>query len=120
MVYEELFAREPMSRDSHMELARPLRQTVKRGEKGIFILAPMVGYHSSRQNEIATEIDTDNSANERKPEQQVVGFRTVYVFDTRLTFAQYISNLALADDRELTDHLGTSPGSIPPRPGPPT
>jgi hypothetical protein len=61
-----------------MELAWPLRQ---KRRKGILILAPMVGYRKSRQNEIATEIDTDNTADERKPEQQLVGFRAVYVFD---------------------------------------
>src|SRR5579863_10570343 len=38
-----------------------LGRFVKRGEKGILILAPMVGYRKSRQNEIATEIDTDNA-----------------------------------------------------------
>ena len=41
----------------------------------------MVGYRRSRQNEIATDIDTDNAVDERKPEQQLVGFRAVYVFD---------------------------------------
>jgi hypothetical protein len=41
---------------------------VKRGEKGILILAPMVANRRSRQNEIATEIETDNAADERKPE----------------------------------------------------
>jgi hypothetical protein len=51
------------------------------GEKGILILAPMVGYRKSRQSEVATEIDTDNAADERRPEPQLVGFRAVYVFD---------------------------------------
>src|SRR5580700_8289992 len=55
-----------------------LGRFVKRGEKGILILAPMVGYRKSRQNEIATEIDTDNAADERRPEPQLVGFRAVY------------------------------------------
>jgi len=54
---------------------------VKRGEKGILILAPMVANRRSRQTEIATEIDTDNAADERKPEPQVFGFPAVYVFD---------------------------------------
>ena len=40
---------------------------VKRGEKGILILAPMATNRRSRQNEIATDIETDNSADERKP-----------------------------------------------------
>src|SRR5437879_13893203 len=56
-----------------------LGRFVKRGEKGILILAPMVGYRRSRQNEIATDIDTDNAADERKPEQQLMAFRAVYV-----------------------------------------
>src|SRR5277367_1501189 len=50
-----------------------LGRFVKRGEKGILILAPMVG-RRSRQNEIATDVDTHNTADERKPEQQLVGF----------------------------------------------
>jgi hypothetical protein len=54
---------------------------VKRGEKGILILAPMVANRRSRLNEIATEIDTDNAADERKPEPQLFGFRAVYVFE---------------------------------------
>jgi hypothetical protein len=62
-----------------------LGRFVKRGEKGILILAPMVGYRRSRQNEIATDVDTDNTADERKPEQQLVGFRAVYVFDISQT-----------------------------------
>jgi hypothetical protein len=58
-----------------------LGRFVKRGEKGILILAPMVANRRSRQNEIATDIDSDNTADERKPEQQLFGFRAVYVFD---------------------------------------
>jgi hypothetical protein len=60
-----------------------LGRFVKRGEKGILILAPMVGLRRSRQNEIATDIETDNAADERKPEQQLIGFRAVYVFDSQ-------------------------------------
>jgi antirestriction factor ArdC-like protein len=58
-----------------------LGRFVKRGEKGILILAPMVGNRRSRQNEIATDINTDNAADERKPEHALIGFRAVYVFD---------------------------------------
>src|SRR5579859_3758721 len=58
-----------------------LGRFVKRGEKGILILAPMVANRRSRQNEIATDIDTHNTADERKPEPQLCGFRAVYVFD---------------------------------------
>ena len=62
-----------------------LGRFVKRGEKGILILAPMVAYRRPRQNEIATDIDTHNTANERSPEPQLVGFRAVYVFDISQT-----------------------------------
>jgi len=41
----------------------------------------MVGHRWSRQNEIASDIDTDNAADERKPEPRLIGFRAVYVFD---------------------------------------
>jgi antirestriction factor ArdC-like protein len=62
-----------------------LGRFVKRGEKGILILAPMVGNRRSRQNEIATHIDTENAADERKPQPQICGFRAVYVFDISQT-----------------------------------
>jgi len=42
---------------------------------------PLLRYRRSRQDEIATDIDTDNSTDERKPEQQLIGFRAVYIFD---------------------------------------
>jgi len=70
-----------------------LGRFVKRGEKGIFILAPMIGFRRSRQNEIATDINTDNSADERKPEPRLVGFRAVYVFDITQTEGKEIATL---------------------------
>ncbi len=54
-----------------------LGRFVKRGEKGILILAPMVGYRRSRQDEIATSMDNDNAADVRKTERQLIGFRGV-------------------------------------------
>src|SRR5438132_6434836 len=70
-----------------------LGRFVKRGEKGILILAPMVSYRRSRQNEIATDISTDNAADERKPEQQLIGFRAVYVFDISQTEGKELPTL---------------------------
>jgi hypothetical protein len=70
-----------------------LGRFVKRGEKGILILAPMVGNRRSRQNEIATEVDTDNSADERKTERQLIGFRAVYVFDISQTEGKELPTL---------------------------
>ncbi len=73
-----------------------LGRFVKRGEKGILILAPMVGFRRSRQNEIATEVDTDNTADERKPEGQLIGFRAVYVFDITQTEGKELPTLTEA------------------------
>jgi len=70
-----------------------LGRFVKRGEKGILILAPMVGHRRSRQNEIATDTDTDNAAAERKPETQLIGFRAVYVFDISQTEGKELPTL---------------------------
>jgi hypothetical protein len=70
-----------------------LGRFVKRGEKGILILAPMVGHRRSRQNEIATDIDTENTADERKPESQLIGFRAVYVFDISQTEGKELPTL---------------------------
>jgi hypothetical protein len=70
-----------------------LGRFVKRGEKGILILAPMVGFGRARQNESATEIETDNAADERKPEQQLIGFRAVYVFDITQTEGKELPTL---------------------------
>src|SRR6266496_6106482 len=70
-----------------------LGRFVKRGEKGILILAPMVGNRRSRQNEIATDINTDNAADERKPEHALIGFRAVYVFDISQTEGKELPTL---------------------------
>jgi hypothetical protein len=54
---------------------------VKRGEKGIQILAPMIGQR--RRNDDATQnTDANGSA---KPRPVLIGFRAVYVFDVEQT-----------------------------------
>jgi hypothetical protein len=50
-----------------------LGRFVKRGEKGIFILAPMIG---KKRNEEGAKADTDNKSN---GEARLYGFRAVYV-----------------------------------------
>ena len=70
-----------------------LGRFVKRGEKGILILAPMVGRRRQGANEVATEIESDNAADERKPEQQLYGFRAVYVFDVSQTEGKELPSL---------------------------
>ncbi len=52
---------------------------VKKGEKGIQILAPMIGYRRKKDD---AEQDRDASA---KPQPMLIGFRAVYVFDVSQT-----------------------------------
>ncbi len=70
-----------------------LGRFVKRGEKGILILAPMVGRRAQRKDEIATEIETANAAEERKAAQELYGFRAVHVFDVDQTEGKELPSL---------------------------
>jgi len=54
---------------------------VKRGEKGIQILAPMIGYRQ-KNAEAAQSTDADGSAT---PQPTLIGFRAVFVFDVAQT-----------------------------------
>src|SRR5579863_1104021 len=56
-----------------------LGRFVKRGEKGIFILAPMIGKKRSKNQAALEEDDKVNG------EARLYGFRAVYVFDVRQT-----------------------------------
>jgi len=56
-----------------------LGRFVKRGEKGILILAPMVG-KNLRKNQEAQQ-----SEDAKQPESKLFGFRAVYVFDITQT-----------------------------------
>jgi len=52
---------------------------VKKGEKGIQILAPMIGYRRNRKDTAA------EPEPETKPQSVLIGFRAVYVFDVAQT-----------------------------------
>jgi hypothetical protein len=69
-----------------------LGRFVKRGEKGILILAPMVGQRRPRQNEIAAGIGS-NTADEPKQQPQLLGFRAVHVFDISQTEGKELPTL---------------------------
>jgi N-terminal domain of anti-restriction factor ArdC len=71
-----------------------LGRFVRRGEKGILILAPMVGYRSPAQNEIPPHMEADNAADARKAEQRLIGFRAVYVFDISQTEGKELPTLS--------------------------
>jgi len=60
---------------------KELGRFVKRGEKGIQILAPMVGH---RRRKDTTEHEP-NTNRETKPAPVLIGFRAVYVFDVAQT-----------------------------------
>jgi antirestriction protein ArdC len=86
---------------------KELGRFVKKGEKGIQILAPMVG-HRSRKDE-ANRTDSQDAA---KPKPVLIGFRAVYVFDVTQTegadlpeFDHGISGDAGAHRDRLTDFL---------------
>jgi hypothetical protein len=56
-----------------------LGRFVKRGEKGIFILAPMVGRRSTK--DVATDEASEDATTEGQ--RTLYGFRAVYVFDSQ-------------------------------------
>jgi hypothetical protein len=56
-----------------------LGRFVRRGEKGIFILAPIVG--NKRKNNESENTEQDADAKESQTQPTLYGFRAVYVFD---------------------------------------
>jgi len=60
---------------------KELSRFVKRGEKGIQILAPMVGKRRSKDNADRNNVQDDST----KPAPVLIGFRAVYVFDVAQT-----------------------------------
>jgi len=66
-----------------------LGRFVRRGEKGILILAPMVG----RKGKTVEEITGENGE-EKNPQAQLYGFRAVYVFDVSQTEGKDLPQLA--------------------------
>ncbi|HVJ09461.1 MAG TPA: ArdC family protein [Acidisarcina sp.] len=60
---------------------KELGRFVKKGEKGIQILAPMVGYRRRRDDADRNQAQDDNT----KPAPALIGFRAVYVFDVAQT-----------------------------------
>ena len=65
-----------------------LGRFVKRGEKGIFILAPMIGKKRSRDEEATSE-----DADKKDGQPRLYGFRGVYVFDITQTEGKELATL---------------------------
>jgi hypothetical protein len=77
---------------------KELGRFVKRGEKGIQILAPMVGYRRRKTDDAsATEAESNP-----KPQPVLIGFRAVYVFDIAQTEGAELPEF----DRTITGEVG--------------
>jgi hypothetical protein len=79
-----------------------LGRRVKRGEKGIMIFAPMVGY---RRNANDSDQSQQSDARTDKPEPRLVGFRAVYVFDVGQTEGAELPELGSTFKGEVGDKL---------------
>ena len=66
-----------------------LGRFVKRGEKGIFILAPMVGRRSAK--DVATDEPSEDATTEGQ--RTLYGFRAVYIFDISQTEGKELPTL---------------------------
>jgi antirestriction protein ArdC len=75
-----------------------LGRRVRRGEKGIMIFAPLIGYKRN-----ANEPDAKTG----KPEPRLVGFRSVYVFDVEQTEGEELPELG----NTVTGEVYRSPGN---------
>jgi hypothetical protein len=77
---------------------RELGRFVKRGEKGIQILAPVVGYRR-RKTETEESAEAENTS---KPQPVLIGFRAVHVFDVSQTEGEDLPEF----DRTITGEVG--------------
>jgi antirestriction protein ArdC len=77
-----------------------LGRRVRRGEKGIVIFAPMIGY---KRNAEADQSQPD--ARTDKPQPRLVGFRAVYVFDVGQTEGAELPELGSTFAGEVGDKL---------------
>lgn len=75
-----------------------LGRRVKRGEKGIMIFAPLIGWKRS-ENSTSTAEEAD------KTEKALLGFRAVYVFDVEQTEGPALPELSSTVQGEVGDKL---------------
>jgi hypothetical protein len=86
---------------------KELHRWVKKGEKGIAILAPMIGKRKKSESKEASAALIDGSASDQKV---VFGFRTVFVFDVNQTEGKELPEFARlnGDPGELQARLETT------------
>jgi hypothetical protein len=75
---------------------------VRRGEKGIMIFSPMIGY---KRNPNEVDQSQQSDARTDKPEPRLVGFRAVYVFDVGQTEGAELPELGSTFAGEVGDKL---------------
>jgi antirestriction protein ArdC len=76
-----------------------LGRRVRRGEKGIMIFAPLIGYKRNTSEADQSDARTD------RPEPRLVGFRAVYVFDVGQTEGAKLPELNSTFAGEVGDKL---------------
>jgi hypothetical protein len=79
---------------------KELGRFVKRGEKGIQILAPMVGKRRNKDNADQNSRADDNT----KPQPVLIGFRAVYVFDVAQTEGADLPEFEHSISGEVGEH----------------
>src|SRR5947208_5307447 len=78
-----------------------LGRRVRRGEKGIMIFAPMIGYRRNAEADQSQQAD----ARTDKPQPRLVGFRAGYVFDVGQTEGAELPELGSTFAGEVGDKL---------------
>lgn len=76
-----------------------LGRRVRRGEKGIMIFAPLIGY----KRNLSIEQDQQTDAHTARPEPRLVGFRAVHVFDVAQTEGEDLPELTSTFSGEVGD-----------------
>jgi len=76
-----------------------LGRRVRRGEKGIMIFAPLIGYKHDKNEANQSDARTD------KPEPRLIGFRSVYVFDIQQTEGEKLPELSNTVSGKVGDKL---------------
>jgi hypothetical protein len=79
---------------------KELGRFVKKGEKGVQILAPMIGYRRRRD---AAEQEP-NANQDAKPAPMLIGFRAVYVFDVAQTEGEDLPEFEHNISGEVGEH----------------
>jgi hypothetical protein len=93
-------ARPDATRVAGIRTWNELGRFVKKGEKGIPILAPMIGRRRRKDNAERNQAQDDNA----KPAPVLIGFRIVHVFDVRQTTGEDLPEFEHSVSGEVGEH----------------